>query len=273
VDWNGVTPDESQEFEICIDGPSYPGGDCQTVGYTGGMLSWDALIPGVYIVTEVTPGGSWDVTITGSPATVPEDGGSASASVFNQNGGGPIYLPLVLNSFTVAPDLVVGRIVVTGDSAQVVLKNQGNAPVSSSDPFWVDLYVDPDPVPTGVNQTWGHLCSQGIAWGVEAPALPLEPGGTITLTVGDAYYWADYSNFPGSLPAGTPIYVQVDSADVQTTYGAVLENHEIVGGTYNNIAGPVFSTLLAAGEDLAEAEPPALGDRPPASSRHLPPRP
>ena len=273
VNWNGVTPDESQEFEICIEGPSYPGGDCQTVGYTGGMLSWDALVPGVYIVTEITPGGPWDVTITGSPATVPEDGGSASASVFNLNGGGPIYLPLVLNSFTVAPDLVVEHIAVTSDSAQVVIKNQGNAPVSSNDPFWVDLYVDPDPVPTGVNQTWGHLCSQGIAWGVESPALPLEPGGTITLTIGDAYYWADYSNFPGSLPAGTPIYVQVDSADVQTTYGAVLENHEIVGGTYNNIAGPVFSTLVAAGEEPVQVEPSVLGDRPPASSRRLPPRP
>jgi uncharacterized repeat protein (TIGR01451 family) len=271
VDWGEIAPDGSRTFTICIKGPSYTAGDCQTVGYTGGTLSWDALVPGLYTVTEVSPGRSWDVTITGSPATVPEDGGRASASVFNQNGGGLIYLPLVLNSYAIAPDLVVEHIAVTSDSAQVVIKNQGNAPVSSNDPFWVDLYVDPDPVPTGVNQTWGSLCGQGIAWGVESPALPLEPGGTITLTIGDAYYWAEYSNFPGSLPAGTPIYVQVDSADVQTTYGAVLESHEIMGDAYNNVGGPVFSTLLA--QDLAEAEPPALGDPPSASFRRLPPRP
>jgi hypothetical protein len=38
------------------------------------------------------------------------------------------------------------------------------------------------------------------------------------------------------LPAGTLMYAQVDSANVGTTYGAVLESHEITGGTYNNIS-------------------------------------
>ena len=274
VGWGKAAPDGSQTFTICIEGPSYPAGDCQTVGHTGGSPSWSDLIPGDYTVTETDPGAEWEVTIADPIVTVPDDGTGASTSISNYNGGSTVYLPLMTNRHvSPAPDLVVEHIAVTSGSAQVVIKNQGNAPVSSSDPFWVDLYVDPDPVPTGVNQTWSHLCSQGIAWGVEAPALPLEPGGTITLTIGDAYYWAEYSNLPGSLPAGTPIYVQVDSADVQTTYGAVLENHEIVGGAYNNIAGPVFSTLVAAGEELVPMGPPVLDNRPPASSRRLPPRP
>jgi uncharacterized repeat protein (TIGR01451 family) len=273
VDWNSFRRDRDQTFTICIAGPSYPSGDCQTVGYTGGALSWADLVPGVYTVTETAPSGPWDVTITGSPATVPEDGGSASASVLNYNRGGPIYLPLVLNNYVAAPDLVVEHIVVTSDSAQVVIKNQGNAPALSSSPFWVDLYVDPDPVPTGVNQTWDNLCDEGIVWGVDGGgALPLEPGETLTLTIGDAHYWPSLSNFPGSLPAGTPIYVQVDSANWHTTYGAVLEGHEIYGGAYNNIGGPVFSRSGAVGAGLS-AELPSTSDRPPASTRRLPPRP
>jgi hypothetical protein len=95
----------------------------------------------------------------------------------------------------------------------------------------------------------------------------------ITLTLGDDYYWEEYSNFPGALPAGTPIYVQVDSADVATTYGAVSEGHEIVGGPYNNITGMVYGGMAGIGEDAVEQQGPAVGGRPPASSHHLPPRP
>ncbi len=273
VDWNDFKTDKDQTFTICIMGPSHPSGDCQTVGYTGGILSWADLVPGDYTVTETTPSGPWDVTVTGSPATVPEDGGSASASVLNFNRGGPIYLPLFLNSYVAAPDLVVEQIVVTSDSAQVVIKNQGNAPAPSSSPFWIDLYVDPDPVPTGVNQTWDNLCDQGIVWGIDGGgALPLEPGEALTLTLGDAHYWPSLSNFPGSLPAGTPIYVQVDSANIHTTYGAVLESHEIYGGAYNNIGGPVLSRSSAVGAGLS-AEPPTIDHRRPASTRRLPRRP
>jgi hypothetical protein len=103
--------------------------------------------------------------------------------------------------------------------------------------------------------------------------LPLEPGGTITLTLGGDYYWEDYSNFGGSLSAGTPIYVQVDSADVGIAYGAVLEGHEIVGGPYNNIGGPVYSGLSGLGGGPGEVERFPVGDPPSASSRWLPPRP
>jgi len=274
VDWGLGRPDASRQFTICITGPSYPGGDCRTVGHTGGILSWDELIPGDYVVTESDPGDSWEVEIEGSPATVPDDGTGVGVSISNYYGGSTIYLPLVTRSFVAsAPDLVVDNILVTSDSAQVVIKNQGDGPVLPVNAFWVDLYVDPDPIPTAVNQTWDYLCDQGIVWGVTAPALPLEPGGTLTLTIGDDYHSENYSYFPGALPPGTPIYVQVDSADVQTTHGAVLEIHEIMGDPYNNIAGPVPSTGGVAGAVQRDNPRTVLRDRSRHLTRDLPSRP
>jgi hypothetical protein len=63
------------------------------------------------------------------------------------------------------------------------------------------------------------------------------------------------------LLAGTP-YVQVDSANVNTTYGAVLENHEILGAPYNNIGGPVYVTG-GIGEEPGEGKLPGGGALPP----------
>jgi Bacterial Ig domain len=158
-----------------------------------------------------------------------------------------IYFPLFPMNYVDAPDLVVEHMTITSDTVQVVIKNQGSMPVTSG--FWVDLYVDPDPVPTGVNQIWADGRSdQGAVWAVNVNALPaLTPGGMLTLTIGDAYYQADLSVITLPLPAGTPVYAQVDSANYATNYGAVLENHEIAGGAYNNILGPVYSSAAIFG--------------------------
>ena len=180
-----------------------------------------------------------------------------------------LYLPLAAKNYAMAPDLVVERIMAASNSAQVVIKNQGNAPVVEE--FWVDLYVNPNPVPTGVNQTWNDgRSAQGIVWGVNSTALPLMPGSTLTLTHGDAYFWPSQSSYE-AIPAGTPVYVQVDSANANTTYGAVLENHEIAGGAYNNILGPILSTLNATGGQPVDTQPPVADSSSPVSS-HLPPR-
>jgi uncharacterized repeat protein (TIGR01451 family) len=172
-----------------------------------------------------------------------------------------IYLPFIVKGSALGPDLVVEKVTVNRDGAQVVIKNQGQVPVTDS--FWVDLYVNPVPPPTGVNQIWNDgRSAQGIAWGVEgSAALPLNPGETLILTTqpGDPYYHADDSAITWPLPAGTPIYVQVDSVNMHTDYGGVYENHEMSGGSYNNIAGPFLSTL-----DAAEDEGVHL---PPSSSR------
>jgi hypothetical protein len=112
------------------------------------------------------------------------------------------------------------------------------------------------------------LGNQGLAWGVTSSALPaLTPGGVLTLTLPDGYYQPDYSNVSWPLPAGVPVYAQVDSADALTTYGAVLENHEMVGGLYNNILGPVYVTSAGTTSDAPQA-PKATQD-----SDHLSPRP
>ncbi|HLF26949.1 MAG TPA: FG-GAP-like repeat-containing protein [Anaerolineae bacterium] len=157
-----------------------------------------------------------------------------------------LYLPVVMRNYATTPDLVVSSVAVTTNTVRVVIKNQGPeaVPVDTAHEFWVDLYVNPNPVPTAVNHIWSDgRSTQGIVWGVTVDALPqLQPGGVLTLTLGDRYTWPSLSNFLGGLAPGTPIYVQVDSAHAQTTYGGVLENHEIVGTPYNNIAGPAPST-------------------------------
>jgi hypothetical protein len=172
------------------------------------------------------------------------------------------YLPLIEGG---SVDLVVESLAVTGSSVQVVIKNVGSARVV--DEFWVDVYIDPDPPPTVVNQTWDQLGDQGLVWGVTSLALPLDPGETLTLTVGDGFYRPDFSLVSWPLPAGTPVWVQVDSVSLATTYGGVLESHEIQGEPYNNILGPVSS---AAGNMEA---PVALGESDPAPAGNLPPRP
>jgi uncharacterized repeat protein (TIGR01451 family) len=191
-----------------------------------------------------------------------------------------IYLPLVANNYAVAPDLVVDRLVATADAVTVTISNQGDAPVEAlfENEFWVDVYIDPDPAPTGVNQTWAHLGSQGLLWGVTQDALPLDPGETLVLTTSrghdGAYFWPGESVITWTLPVGTELWAQVDSAHEETDYGAVLENHEIVGTPYaegGNILGPAYSTGSGAGS-ASPAAPDRRRRRPPLE-HHLPPRP
>jgi len=153
-------------------------------------------------------------------------------------------------------------VVAGSDGAQVRVRNTGGQAVMNG--FWVDLYLNPSSAPTRVNQTWQMLGAQGMAWGVTTPALPLAAGQAITLTTYGDYYRTDLSAFSAPLPVGTQVYVQVDSANTNTTYGAVRETHEISGTTYDNIAGPIASisnTILisTAGTRTADSNLPAAG--------------
>jgi len=180
-----------------------------------------------------------------------------------------IYLPLVYKDAEMpagAPDLVVESLVATSHSVQVVVRNQGTAPVT--DEFWVDVYIDPNPVPTSVNQVWHDLASNGLVWGVTASSLPLASGDAITLTVNDAAYYPERSIMAWPLAAGIPVYAQVDSVNLDTDYGGVLETHEITGGPYNNIA----STVSAAALVSVATEAPEPGRDPSASGHGLPTR-
>jgi hypothetical protein len=174
---------------------------------------------------------------------------SVSAPVYK------LYVPVVYNLLlptTSMPDLVVARLVATTNSVQITIRNQSDEPFFSDESclsyypvysFRVDLYVVPDPVPTGANQVWNDgRSAQGAVWYVPTMAVSAQAGDEVTLTIGDEYYRPILSNFPGSLPVGTPVYAQVDSANPGTAYGVVLESHEVAGGDYNNVTGPVLST-------------------------------
>jgi hypothetical protein len=130
-----------------------------------------------------------------------------------------------------APDLIINELLAVSDAITVVIRNQGNSPVV--DAFWVDVYLNPNPVPNQVNQHWQDLGSQGLVWGVTT--VPITPGEVLTLTLTSNTYRPDFSNFVPPLGAGTVVYGQVDSINLNTTFGGVLEDHEIVGTIYNNI--------------------------------------
>jgi uncharacterized repeat protein (TIGR01451 family) len=153
-----------------------------------------------------------------------------------------IYLPLVLRSYAIGPDLIVDNVELANNDIAITIKNQGQLPVTADLGFWVDLYINPSPAPTQVNQTWDPISPYGAAWGVDREALPILPGETRTLYLYDIYYKYNYSRLPVALRPGDILYVQVDSYNAVTTYGAILEDHEMSGSTYNNIVRTVVET-------------------------------
>ncbi len=184
-----------------------------------------------------------------------------------------VYLPLLLKNHYPAPDLIVESIQIIDNGStenktlQLSIKNQGDAPVLITNAFWVDVYINPDPIPTHVNQSWNELSNEGAVWGVERPAIPLAPGASFVLTVGDEYYkGAGYSNLPITLPVGTQIYAQVDSFKAGNENGAVLEKHELMGLPYNNITGfevPITVELTPTLSTQTQIVSPALPARTP----------
>ncbi len=184
------------------------------------------------------------------------NGGSDTATVTVQLGDYEIFLPMVVNNFVSAPDLVVTHINASSDLIEVTIENQGSQATSSG--FWVDFYIDPDPVPTHENQLWPHVSDEGIAWGVN---VSIPAGDSLTLSYSTApgapnlYYSPENSDYSGSLPVGTPVYAQVDSAHLNTTYGGVLETHEILGQAYNNVSSEY--TAVASATSVVSAEPAA----------------
>jgi uncharacterized repeat protein (TIGR01451 family) len=149
------------------------------------------------------------------------------------------HLPMIMNNYTSAPDLIVRDIAITPQSVQMIIENVGTRAITPEDRMWVDLYVDPTPPPAGVNETWNDgRSTHGAAWKV---STRLAPGETLTLTLEDIFYDTENSRFPETLAVGTPVYAQVDSANTGTDYGVVLEIDEIKDEPYNNIVGPVLS--------------------------------
>jgi hypothetical protein len=143
-----------------------------------------------------------------------------------------LFLPVVINRAVFAPDLVVSELAVTADDVTIRIENVGNTAVTSE--FWVDLYVNPAPPPTAVNQTWQMLAEEGVVWGV-VDVSGLTPGGSMTLNLAHPALYEEYTDFAGSFRSGDLIYVQVDSANRDVGTGSVYERHEMMGEAYNNI--------------------------------------
>ena len=240
-----------------FDGPiEYIGGSppADVVDNVAGDLTWTDLTtstlgnmdPGAVFIVETvfqltTPSAGFAITNTAVVTEVrniydQEVTGDSDTVIFSQE---PhlVYLPLVVKNTMQAPNLVVKEVTATSDDVQVVIENQGNSVTSRG--FWVDAYIDPDSSPTAVNQMWHELGSQGIAWAVMET---MDPGEVITLTFNGTYYDDVRSYVVWPLATGAPVYAQVDSYDEATTYGSILEDHEITGGSYDNISGPVSVT-------------------------------
>jgi len=101
-----------------------------------------------------------------------------------------VYLPIILRALDL-PDLVVESLSASSNHITLTIRNIGQAPVI--DAFWVDVYLNPNPPPTGVNQVWyDGRSTQGLVWGVTDP---IPAGGVLVLTLGGSYYALDYSEF------------------------------------------------------------------------------
>ena len=245
---NGFTPTLGMTVEAIIDGVSCGTGE---ITNTAAGLSYKIQVAADNGNNCGTTGQVIAFVVDSITMTTSTTWKNMQANYLPLNGlttvGGPqsqLFLPLIVNqaSGNNAPDLVVTDISVSSSNIEVTIQNQGSAVVPVGSEFWVDVYFDPDPPPTAVNDIWQALSTEGVAWGVVSPALPLGVGESLTLSLNDSYFQASESNFSGVVAVGTAVYAQVDSANTNTNYGAVLESHEINGGSYNNILGPIIST-------------------------------
>ena len=134
------------------------------------------------------------------------------------------------------PDLIVERVTATPDGIEIVIRNVGTVAVTPAQSFWVDAYLSPNRPPTAANERWDSVGLYGAAWEV---FNTIPPGEAITLTTGDDQMDPIFSRLPDRLPLGATVYVQVDAWNGGTGYGAVEEMHEVAGGPYNNVFGPV----------------------------------
>ncbi len=193
-------------------------------------------------------GGTLVVSIVGSEVDPVAANNRASLQLRPGAGGIKAVLPMVVGANVDPdnlPDLEVLRIVPQAANVSVVIRNIG--PTAVTKEFWVDLSIGREM--RRVNDTWNvGGGGAGAAWLVSAIAA----GETLTLTVGDARYQADASNVPTSIPAGTILWAQVDSADTQNlnNTGAVIETHEARNGPYDTSRAAVNNIASTATENV-----------------------
>lgn len=261
-----------------IDGESWEyttdGGQTFTKGY-GNVKIWVDMPAGQVVELRVTGIVNTYATFTNTACAtsiqvvdpVAQDNCAAVENrqilVFN-----PVEMRGSVNT-THRADITVSKIVATPSYVEVTVTNVGNRPLL--EPFWVDFYVSPNPVPTAVNQIWENLCAPGKGWAWRVTGddgLPLDPGESLVLVVDDT----DSDLFP--LAQGLTVYAQADSWNPNSEWGMVLEQDEILGKPYNNIrwatVGRVwgYDGVARTGDDVIHSGALAI-----AADDGLPPRP
>ncbi len=172
----------------------------------------------------------------------PTANGSIATGTLENDDFFQVMLPVIINGRINAPDLVPVGISVNGDSISISIQNRGSVAVNNQ--FWVDLFVDPSVLPTKPNHTTETLRETGLVWLVSGASLPINPGQTITIKSGDSNFQPDFSEFTGTIPAGTLLVAHVDSANSATDFGAIEETHEQNNGIYNNILNSTTSRAV-----------------------------
>jgi endonuclease/exonuclease/phosphatase family metal-dependent hydrolase len=154
-----------------------------------------------------------------------------------------LAVPMLLQSD--GPDLVVSDIDISASGVVITIKNIGTEPVVPGDDFWLDVYLIPGVDPSAVNQTWEDVGDYGLVWGILAKDVRLGPGKEAVLSIADDFFDLGRSSVPALLPAGSKIFAQVDSVNMQSPHGGVLEGHEKINTDYNNISVRILSSDIS----------------------------
>ncbi len=226
--------------DYAVTGPAANGTD-----FTGGTLPAGTVsfAPGTTSQTLAIPVNgdetaeqdeSFTITLSNVTSGISLGESTITGTIENDDGNSiptTIFLPVMMTLPPATADLVVDSITITDGAPTIVIRNAGGLAVT--DDFWVDLYVNPDTPPAAVNDTIETLQSDGMVWAIEASATPIGPDATVTLTLASSSFNMGTLD---AIPAGATVYVHVDSANLSTNYGGVLEGHEINNQPYNNIS-------------------------------------
>ncbi|MBN2007467.1 MAG: hypothetical protein JXA21_29245 [Anaerolineae bacterium] len=146
-----------------------------------------------------------------------------------------VYLPLVLRAYDMRPDLVVTAVLADPSDPAAVQVQIANRGYGVARDFWVDVFLDPNAAPA-VNQTCVDLgCAYQLVWFVDA----LQPGASLTLSLEDAYFYEDWSQWPvsGYVSGTHTAWAYVDSWGPPNPWGGVAEASEA-----NNLSEPATFT-------------------------------
>lgn len=227
---------------------------------------------GSTLVVSCGPQAEGDLTATLTLTTNDPAQPEVSYTLTCKGVGTPIhllYLPLLARA-TDPADLVVTAFTITptslkaGDPVAVsaVVSNNGQTATGG---FWVDLYLNPTTAPTAANLPWNETCGllepcYGLAWYVEG----LAPGASITLTSNEGSYFAQNSNWVGTLAAGTTTaYLYADSWNRDDTNGTRVETGAVIESNESNNRADISGiSVSASGLRLKSADPTSLPQRP-----------